>query len=385
MQYALAAVIDDLATLDVSSWSDTAIADEFIALRKSQDRLDAIAARLLVGVGDRLIPVGEGACSTPTWAQWRTGLRVREAKSLLDAGVACETMAIVAAAWSKGEISSSAARTIAAGIKPGHEDLYRQLEPHLVELAAAHEFRDLDTVIRYYRRCADDLDDIQPEERNGVYLAEVGDRWALKGDLDLLAGQIAKAALTAALDHDDSPDDDRDAGQRNAAALARIFESYLDRGDLPIEDGEKPHATIVIPWSMIIDGVPCRSSLASGDAGLSKHEIARVLCDANITRIIMGPDGQPLDVGRAYRSAPRWIRRAIAIRDGGCRYTGCQRPSRRCEAHHVHSWETGGITAISNLVLLCWFHHRVVHRPGWTNTFDGITYRVHNADGILIE
>jgi hypothetical protein len=107
---------------------------------------------------------------------------------------------------------------------------------------------------------------------------------------------------------------------------------------------------------------------------LGTTERQRLLCDANVARIILGPDGQPLDVGREYRTAPRWLRRAIAYRDRGCRYPGCDRKANWCEAHHVQPWWDGGVTAIDNLVLLCPFHHHVVHRKHWTNTFDGLTY-----------
>jgi hypothetical protein len=126
-------------------------------------------------------------------------------------------------------------------------------------------------------------------------------------------------------------------------------------------------------------------AVGAGIGQLSKPEITRLLCDANIARMILGPDGQPLDVGREHRTAPRWMRRAIAKRDGGCRYPGCDRRPNRCEAHHVWSWEAGGPTAVHNLVLLCSFHHHVVHRPGWTNHSDGITYTITNTTGIKIE
>ncbi len=86
-------------------------------------------------------------------------------------------------------------------------------------------------------------------------------------------------------------------------------------------------------------------------------------------------------MGRAKRVAPRWLRRAVAHRDRGCRYPGCDRAPNRCEVHHVIPWWNGGHTNLTNCILLCAFHHHVVHRQGWTNTFNGITYTVTNADG----
>jgi hypothetical protein len=113
----------------------------------------------------------------------------------------------------------------------------------------------------------------------------------------------------------------------------------------------------------------------------TRADKAQILCDCNIARIVLGPDSQPLDVGREHRTAPLYLRRAIAQRDRHCRFPGCDRKSSWCEAHHVIPWWQDGPTNINNLVLLCPFHHHVVHRQGWTNTFDGTTYTVRNQHG----
>jgi hypothetical protein len=50
----------------------------------------------------------------------------------------------------------------------------------------------------------------------------------------------------------------------------------------------------------------------------------RVFCDSDIWRIVLDPaSGLPLDVGRAHRLVPHWIRRALHARDRGCRWPGC--------------------------------------------------------------
>ena len=82
----------------------------------------------------------------------------------------------------------------------GHEDVYVELEEALVARAAERNFRELDGIIRYYRKCADELDDREPSDRNGAHISPVGDRYALNGDFDAKGGKTISKAVNAALD-----------------------------------------------------------------------------------------------------------------------------------------------------------------------------------------
>ena len=147
-----------------------------------------------------------------------------------------------------------------------------------------------------------------------------------------------KAALDAATDSP-SEGDDRTPAQRRADGLVRIWRRFLDLEDLPIEAGEAPHLSLTISWETIQSWLPCPTRPADLASALSKHEINRLLCDANIARIILGPDGLPLDVGREYRTAPRWLRRAVGKRDGGCRSPAAPTTRTAAKSHHAESWE----------------------------------------------
>jgi HNH endonuclease len=54
----------------------------------------------------------------------------------------------------------------------------------------------------------------------------------------------------------------------------------------------------------------------------------------------------------------------LRSRDHGCRFPGCNQ-QRFVDAHHVEHWAHGGETKLSNLVLLCRHHHRLVHEGGY--------------------
>ena len=94
----------------------------------------------------------------------------------------------------------------------------------------------------------------------------------------------------------------------------------------------------------------------------------RLSCDAEAVRVERGPDGSVLDVGRRRRTVDWRLRKALEVRDGGCRFPDCG--SRYTQAHHVIPWAEGGKTALDNLILLCRFHHRAVHEGGWRVEMD---------------
>jgi hypothetical protein len=104
----------------------------------------------------------------------------------------------------------------------------------------------------------------------------------------------------------------------------------------------------------------------------------RIACDADIWRIILDPTtGMPLDVGRAYRLVPHWIRRALYARDRGCRWPGCDVPAEWTDAHHLLPWAEHGETNVDDCVLLCRYHHGLVHEGGWSIDLDERTGAVH--------
>lgn len=94
-------------------------------------------------------------------------------------------------------------------------------------------------------------------------------------------------------------------------------------------------------------------------------------CDAKIIPVVLSGDSEPLDVGRAMRTVPLGIRRALVARDRGCTFPGCARAPALCHAHHVLEWNNDGYTEVNNMCLLCPTHHRWIHVTGWDITIRG--------------
>ncbi|HUJ07251.1 MAG TPA: HNH endonuclease signature motif containing protein [Streptosporangiaceae bacterium] len=91
----------------------------------------------------------------------------------------------------------------------------------------------------------------------------------------------------------------------------------------------------------------------------------------------------PLDVGAATEVVPPQLRRAVIVRDRHCAFPGCDRPPAACQVHHIRPRSEGGATKLTNLLLLCTFHHLIlVHRWGWAIRLhaDGTTTAV-SPDG----
>jgi hypothetical protein len=98
--------------------------------------------------------------------------------------------------------------------------------------------------------------------------------------------------------------------------------------------------------------------------------VRRLLCNGHIVPIILGADGTALDIGRTQRLANRAQRRALRAMYPTCAFHGCDVEFNRCEIHHLHAYELGGLTDLDNLLPLCSRHHHVVHDLNWTLDLD---------------
>ena len=234
--------------------------------------------------------------------------------------------------------------------------------------------------------------DDENEKLNEFFASRTaGGRLRVKGHFDKVTGEQLMTALSAlskpqpgrGTTNGQREPDPRSAPQRRADAFADIVRHYLDTGAAPGEGGERPHMTIFVGLGDLANatrgtdpeprdsGRPGSSFIRRGPAwmpwlGPIGLRLAVTLsCDASITPIVMDDDGNPLDVGRTTRTIPRRLRRALDARDCGCAFPGCGRPAAWTDGHHIHHWSNGGETKLSNLVLLCRFHHTLIHKGDW--------------------
>ena len=162
----------------------------------------------------------------------------------------------------------------------------------------------------------------------------------------------------------------RTAGQRRADALGHILERFL--GGKCSGSAASAHEVVVHIAHDALRDVPVSTGAEFENGKEVAVETARRLgCDGALVGVVKGSKGEPLAVGRRTRAVPPAIRRALRIRDKGCRFPGCDR-TRYVHAHHIKHWADGGETNLDNLVTLCSEHHRLVHEGG---------YGVHAMEG----
>ncbi|MFO7550519.1 MAG: DUF222 domain-containing protein [Haliea sp.] len=112
---------------------------------------------------------------------------------------------------------------------------------------------------------------------------------------------------------------------------------------------------------------------------LSPFTARRLSCDASLVTVLEDDAGKVLNVGRKSRIVPGHIRRALRERDGVCQYPGCQE-SEYVDAHHIQHWAEGGETRLDNLVTLCRFHHRQLHRGCFDICLNGTSAEVFSPE-----
>ena len=214
------------------------------------------------------------------------------------------------------------------------------------------------------------LDKDPPSTRMGLDIGNRNTRTGLtpiKGQLDDLGVEAVRKAidaLAAPRPAADGVPDTRSPANRRAHALVQALLGYLAAGDGPTTGGQRPQITLILDWDAIT-GLATGGRFDSG--GYASPAVARkLLCDATVIPAVLGGAGEIMDVGRAVRTFPTGMRRALALRDRGCAWPGCDRPPGWTDAHHIQFWGRDlGPTSLYNGILLCPYHHTEIHREQW--------------------
>lgn len=188
----------------------------------------------------------------------------------------------------------------------------------------------------------------------GRFKLGIGDGDTLRTVIDALAKRDRAGDDIAA-----GNGDMRTMEQRRADALMEITRAYLAAGKGAANGGDRPRINLLLDYRTLVGGLVPATLLDSGEQ-ISAQQARLLACDADILPIVCDGHSQPLDVGRQQRLFSGALRQALAVRDQGCSFPGCDKPPRDCDAHHLVPWWHGGETALHNGTLLCRFHHQQV-------------------------
>jgi hypothetical protein len=148
-----------------------------------------------------------------------------------------------------------------------------------------------------------------------------------------------------------------------ADGAVKLAEAYLAGNPVSGTGGERFQVMVHLDQEALGADGDWAATLEDGTR-VSAETFRRVACDCGLVAVGRDGDGEALNIGRRARTIPPAIRRALMLRDRGCAFPGCTHTS-FLHGHHVEHWLHGGETSLKNLVMLCTFHHHLVHEGGW--------------------
>ena len=330
--------------------------------------------------------LADGNATVVNWASRLCGMSATSVADRLCVGMQLESLPKVAGALRTGEISYQSASLLCHLRDQLGEKRELFVEEEMLEHARNYSVGQLRYLCRYARHVADPDGFFNEAEgdftRRRLDISQMGDgMYVIDGILDPETGAAFRTALES-LANRLGPDDERSHKQRMADSLGELVHHALDEGRLPRRNGVKPHINL----TATIEGLKNELGVAPADLELSlpisTRTLERIACDATISRVLLA-DSMVIDVGRATRVVSSPIRRALRARDHGCRWPGCDRKVDWSNPHHIVAWARGGPTVLSNLVLLCYFHHRLVHEGGWQVIKVGREFRFVPPDRVV--
>jgi hypothetical protein len=308
----------------------------------------------------------EGCASLAAWLRSRGRMTAADASRLARTARRLRSLPTLRAAWVSGSVSGGHVATVVANLSDRTAPLFAEQEDDIVPLLATLEVGAAAAAMKTWaamaREALDDDGD-EPDPDRSAHLNPTLSGGRLDANLEPEAFHAAQAALRLAMGRKND-DDARSLPQRRHDALAEVFGFFLDHQTHRIGGRHRPHVNITIGLDSLLAG---RGQGTFDDAApVTAADARRLACDASVHRVITRSDGSVLDYGRATRTVAAALFTVLCLRDHGCRFPGCDRPAHLADAHHIKHWVDHGETNEDNLVLLCRWHHRVIHRRGWT-------------------
>jgi hypothetical protein len=392
----LTEALDALAGERIDGLFGAALLERLHPLLIASNRLAAEVARTVRQCEVAGASEHDGKPSMASWLRGHQRMSTGAANALVRNGRALEQLPVLAAAASAGAVSPEAVGAVAPVASA--ENLARAeeqgvdvaaVDEALTRVAASRPHAELRQVVGHYiARLDPDGTEPDPTEQRSLVTSWDGNGMVTgRFVLDAIGGEKVLAAIESILQASRPAGDLRTRAQRSADALVQLADIALASRSLPMLRGHKPHVVVTIDLDDLMDTSSAGAGAGrTGFGGVVSAARARWLaCDGNVTRIVIGPEGQPLDLGRTHRVVPPHLRRAVEVRDRSCVFAGCDAPSHWCDVHHLVHWIDDGPTSLDNSALLCERHHTKVHHGFRVERQPDGRWRTWRPDGTRIE
>ena len=355
-----------------------------LAVHTAAAQLKVVEAELLAAAEAREAWVGTGARSMADWLAGKTNSSYGDAKRKAKLGSALGKNKKLKDAVDAGEVSPDAAEQLAGTINepPSGAD-----DRHLDELvdackgASPKDARDAANLFAttFTPETDEEAADRRHRARSLNFGASEDGMVAIRGLLpSASADQVKKSLLHAASPYEG---DTRTIEQRLADGLTNLSTAYAKGEVTGGREAPQMNITMTEASRRGHSNEPAVTDLGTKIPPFEARRLAEL---AEIRRIVMA-GSVIIDQGRTYRYATTQQYQALFARDRGCVWPGCNIPAAWCHADHIHEWEHGGLTDLNQMALLCPHHHTERHRPGVWIEGDATTWRIHLANGTVLD
>jgi hypothetical protein len=302
---------------------------------------------------------GSGARDLAHWVAMRYGISEWKARRWVECSRRLPELPRIASALADGELAIDKVVELTRFALPAMEvRLLRWAQR--VSSGAVRRRADRET-----RRSLEDAGGVDRSRHLSMWYFDEGRRFGLEAELPAAEGAVvARAIERLARRVPAMPGEEGElfVDQRRADALVLLARGGDGSNSIPSADGV---GTTVVVHARVEDLLSGDGACEIERGGVVHVETARrLLCAGRLEAVIEDASGNPLRLGRSRREPTPAMMRVLRHRDGECRFPRCG-ARRFTDAHHIRWWSGGGKTDIENLMLLCDFHHRLVHEHGW--------------------
>jgi len=295
-----------------------------------------------------------GARDLAHWISIRYGVSWWKADRWIKAAAALHDLPGVADALERGELGLDKVVELCRFATPETEG---ELIGWASDLTCATVRRRADIEVRAAR---EETVEFERDRSLRYWYEDGGRRFGLEARMPSAQGAVVAKALARVVDQIPvmpSEDDGAYIEARRADALLALCSQRI------AADADADRATVVVHASL--EALEGRRNVETEHGAVMPPEaLQRLACDARVQVVAENDAGDAVAFGRTRREPSTSMMRQLRHRDRGCRFPGCGSTA-FANAHHIVWWSRGGATDLDNLLLICGFHHRLVHEHGW--------------------